>query len=254
MDKLFIFYKQEIVIKRDNNTYEIPSLNMLLERVETEKFLDLGIIDEFKCFSYITENKIDLPEGYEYKRIRTLFDNINEKTFWLAGKVFHLSNWRNFSTYCGKCGSKTKSSKKERAQICENCNNIIYPRISPAIIVSVVKKSKILLGRSERFPGKMYSVLAGFADIGESLEECVKREVYEETNIKIKNVKYFGSQAWPFPDSLMIAYTAEYKSGEIKIDNDELSDAKWFDQDNLPEIPGHPSIAGKLINNFLKNF
>ena len=97
-------------------------------------------------------------------------------------------------------------------------------------------------------------VSAGFADIGESLEECVKREVYEETNIKIKNVKYFGSQAWPFPDSLMIAYTAEYESGEIEIDNDELSDAKWFDYDNLPEIPGHPSIARRLIDNFLQNF
>ena len=98
----------------------------------------------------------------------------------------------------------------------------------------------------------MYSVLAGFADIGESLEECAKREVYEETGIKIKNVKYFGSQAWPFPDSLMIAYTAKYKSGEIKIDYTELSDARWFDSGSLPEIPGHPSIARELIDEFKK--
>ncbi|MFH1481427.1 MAG: NAD(+) diphosphatase, partial [Pseudomonadota bacterium] len=125
-----------------------------------------------------------------------------------------------------------------------------YPRLSPAIIVAVLKNDQILLAHSQRFPGQFYSVLAGFVEPGETLEECVQREVHEEVGITVKNIRYFGSQPWPFPDSLMIAFTAEYAGGEIRIDKSELTDAGWFSADHLPAVPSRISIARQLIDWF----
>src|SRR5271157_1821576 len=126
----------------------------------------------------------------------------------------------------------------ERARLCEKCGYIAYPRISPAVIVAVVREGKLLLARASRFRTNFYSVLAGFVEPGESAEECLKREVMEETGIKVKNIKYFGSQPWPFPDSLMLAYTAEYVSGEIKVDGREILEAGWYKPGEFPVMPG----------------
>jgi NAD+ diphosphatase len=127
-----------------------------------------------------------------------------------------------------------------------------YPRLSPAIIVAVIKDNQILLASAKRFPVKFYSVLAGFVELGETLEECVKREVLEEVGVNVKNICYFGSQPWPFPDSLMIAFTAEHDSGEIKINSGEIEEAGWFSADSLPQIPPKISIAHHLINWFIQ--
>jgi len=251
LNKYFIFYKQEIIVKLDSNGVEIPDTNIIGRKIDNSQYSDFGIIDNIHCYALMSDIKYELHTDYQYVKIRSLFERINEKTFWLTGKVFHLINWKKSSKYCGKCGSETREADRERAQICTNCSNTIYPRLSPAIIISVTKSNQILLGSNSKFPGNMYSVLAGFTDIGESLEECAKREVFEETGIQIKNIKYFGSQPWPFPDSLMIGFTADYESGEIQIDNDELTDAQWFSADDLPEVPTSLSISGKLIQNFV---
>lgn len=251
MNKYFIFYKQEIIVKNDRNGIEIPNTTLLKNQLKNHQYIDLRIIDDIHCYANITDTKFEVPENYIYISIRSLFNSTDEKLFWLTGKVYHLANWKLSSRYCGKCGSKTRESDGERSQICTNCYNIIYPRLSPAIIISVTKGNKILLGSNSKFPGDFYSVLAGFADIGESLEQCAQREVFEETGIKIKNIEYFGSQPWPFPDSIMIGYTADYESGNIQIDNDELTDAQWFSADDLPNIPSPLSIAGRLIQNFV---
>ena len=140
-----------------------------------------------------------------------------------------------------------EDKKDERAKECPKCGLLNYPRISPAIIVAVLKGNQILLARSRRFPGGFYSVLAGYVEPGETLEECVRREVFEEVGIEVKNIRYFGSQPWPFPDSQMIAFTAEYLSGDIKPDESEIVDAGWFLPENLPEIPGKISIARSLL-------
>jgi len=132
-------------------------------------------------------------------------------------------------------------------------SNTSYPRKSPAVIVSIVRDNKILLARSQKFSNvNMYSVLAGFVDPGESLEDCVRREIREEVRIEVKNIQYFGSQSWPFPDSLMVGFTAEYKSGEISIDNDEIDEAGWFSVSELPRIPRKISIARQLIDWFIE--
>jgi NAD+ diphosphatase len=142
----------------------------------------------------------------------------------------------------------------ERAKRCPECGFISYPVICPAVITAIIKDRKILLAHNRSFKGNMYSLIAGFVEAGETLEECVKREIMEEVGLQVKNVKYLGSQPWPFPNSLMIGFTAEYESGEIAVDGVEISDAKWFDIDNLPELPSEISIARKIINWYIENF
>jgi NAD+ diphosphatase len=137
------------------------------------------------------------------------------------------------------------------AKECPGCGFLSFPRISPAVIVLVEKENRVLLARVKRFTTELYSVLAGFVEPGETLEETVRREVEEEVGIKVKNLRYFGSQPWPFPDSLMIGFTADYESGEIKIDETEIADAGWYDPDRLPTIPGKISIARELIDWFV---
>jgi NAD+ diphosphatase len=137
--------------------------------------------------------------------------------------------------------------------MCPQCGLINYPRLSPAVIVAVLKNNKILLGRNKRFKLPFYSVLAGFVEPGETLEQCVKREIHEEVGITVKNIRYFGSQPWPFPDSLMIAFTADYAGGDIHLDGSEIIDAAWFGKDNLPQIPPRISIARQLIEWFIQN-
>jgi NAD+ diphosphatase len=156
--------------------------------------------------------------------------------------------------YCSKCGKELTMSRKELVKTCVKCEAEFYPKISPAIIVAVIKDDKILLARNKNFRENMFSVIAGYVDSGETLEQCVEREVQEEVSIKIKNVKYFGSQSWPYTNSLMMGFTAEYSSGDIQVDNEEIVEADWFSYDNLPIIPGKYSIANELINWFVSRY
>ena len=154
--------------------------------------------------------------------------------------------------FCSRCSGKLTFKENEGGFV-RPCNNeFIYPRISPCIITLITKKDKILLARNKLFPEKLYSTLAGFIEVGETAEEALIREVLEEVNIKVKNIKYFGSQSWPFPCQLMLGYHCEYESGDIKVNTDELTDAQWFDIGNLPNIPPKISISGRLIASYLE--
>ncbi|MBW1850764.1 MAG: NAD(+) diphosphatase [Deltaproteobacteria bacterium] len=180
-----------------------------------------------------------------------MFSRLGEEVIQVAGLANQLRLWNLNHQFCGKCGNPTENKTDERAKICPQCGLINYPRLSPAIIVAVIKDKQILLAHSSRFPSKFYSVLAGFVEPGETLETCVKREVREEVGLDVKNICYFGSQPWPFPDSLMVAFTAEYAGGKITTDNCEIADANWFSADNLPDVPPRISIARELIDWFL---
>jgi NAD+ diphosphatase len=179
---------------------------------------------------------------------------VSDEIFYLIGRAYQIVSWDANHQFCGRCGTAMTTRESERAKICPACENTNYPRISPAVIVSVVRDGKILLANANRFKSKMYSVLAGFVEAGETFEECVKREIREEVNIQVKNITYFGSQPWPFPDSLMVAFKAEYESGELNPDGDEILSANWFAPDELPMIPGEWSIARKLINSFVDEY
>jgi NAD+ diphosphatase len=193
------------------------------------------------------------PEGMIFKGVRLTYELLGEEMFKLACRAIHILLWDQNSQFCGRCGSPARMDTLERAKVCSDCGLRSYPRISPATITAVKRGNQILLARAKRFPAELYSVIAGFVEPGETLEECVKREIMEETGIHVKNVRYFGSQPWPFPDSLMIAFTADYEGGEIMIDKNEIMDAGWFAADALPRIPESLSIARRLIDQFIKN-
>ncbi len=185
---------------------------------------------------------------FELLGLRGLAGVLEAELFGVVGRAMHACDWLTNSRFCGRCGSATELSPTERCAVCPACEHRTYPRISPAIITLVRRGEEALLASNARFPGLFYSTLAGFSDIGESLEETVAREVHEEAGIRVQRIRYFGSQPWPFPNSLMIGFTAEWESGEIVIDPAEISDAKWFRVDALPPIPPPISIARRLID------
>lgn len=195
------------------------------------------------------------PAGLEPVALRTLHGQMDKELWRIAGMAYQLLNWETKRRFCGHCGNPTADKTDERAKKCPQCSTVEFPSMSPAVIVAVVKGDRLLLARSSRFPNsKMYSVIAGYHEPGETLEECVAREVGEEVGIEIKNIRYFGSQPWPFSSSLMVAFTAEYAGGEVQPDNVEILDAGWYSADNLPEVPKGGSIAKDLVDWFVRTY
>jgi NAD+ diphosphatase len=251
----FAFRDDHLLVEsKDKDRLSIPVLENLEElKINPLRTHYLGRYGGYCCYAAEVAKGIKSPSSMFFHHLWGLYDFMAFDLFRIAGYAFHLMKWEQTSQYCGRCGTKTNNLETERAKICENCNLISYPRISPAVITAVIKDNKILLARAKRFKRDMYSILAGFVEPGETLEECVKREIKEEVNIEVENIRYFGSQPWPFPDSLMIGFTADYKSGEIASDGEEILHADWFSPDNLPNIPGKLSIARELIDWFCES-
>lgn len=191
-------------------------------------------------------------EGYEWVDLRSLFGAVEEDLFWIAGRAHHLAAWDRAHRWCGACSQEMGLKEDEWAKTCAGCGQTYYPQISPAVIVSVVDGDRILLARNRCYRYPFFSVLAGFVEPGEDLESAVHREVLEEAGITVKNLHYFGSQPWPFPNSLMIAFTAEYDRGELDPDPSEILEARWFTRDAMPDIPSSMSIARRLIDAFAR--
>jgi NAD+ diphosphatase len=250
----FIFDKGRLLIKLKNDTCSIPDTSVLKKcKSAIIRKHYLGTLHDRPCFAAEFAGDSIQDAQFAFKDLRGLFGMLEEDLIWIAGRANQLVNWSQTHRYCGRCGKRTEDKTDERAKICPECGLVNYPRLSPAIIVAVLKNDRILLGRNKRFRLPFYSVLAGFVEPGETLEECVKREIREEVSIAVKNIRYFGSQPWPFPDSLMIAFVADYAGGEICTDGSEIIDAAWFAKDNLPQIPPRISIARQLIDWFVQN-
>jgi NAD+ diphosphatase len=250
----FLFYRDELLISADEKQgNHIP----YFESVETIRsglsdIQYLGTIDGKESYmACLTERAVPEGQGHVLMPLRKAYGAIDDEWYWLANRAYHLINWKQRNLFCGCCGAAMNSSADEVALVCGGCKNIVYPRISPAVIVAVTKGDEILLAHSARFIGPMYSIIAGFVEAGETLEECVRREIMEEVGLKVRNVKYVSSQPWPYPDSFMIAFTAEYEAGEIKIDQKEITDAGWYTRHNLPELPSRVSVARRLIDAWL---
>lgn len=207
--------------------------------------------EQIACYCGDLDEATDAPPDFAFEGLRPLYGRLDETTFWLAGRAIQIVDWERTHQFCGRCGHQTVDHERERSKVCPNCGLTSYPRLAPAIIVRVQRQTdggpEILLARAQRFPGTMFSVLAGFVEPGETLEECVRREVFEETGILLDTIRYFGSQPWPFPHSLMIAFTAEYAAGTLTIDPLELAEAGWYSATTLPTYPPPPSIANRLI-------
>jgi len=249
---IFAFEEQLILVREDSNVYYIPKYNELVSTGLTGiRKLYLGTIDSIPCYSLDLDPDTEVPGGFSLVGLRDLFDHVDVDLFTAAGHAFQIVHWDRMHQFCGKCGAPAEYASSERAKKCPDCEAVYYPKINPAVIVAVRKGNKLLLARNKKRKQGFFSVLAGFVEPGETLEECAAREVREETGIEIKNIKYFASQPWPFPNALMVGFTADYASGEIKVDNHEIAEAAWFAPDNLPTIPGRISIARKLIDAFL---
>jgi NAD+ diphosphatase len=211
----------------------------------------LGRLDNRHCYAVgIAEGTVP-PAGMSFEGLRQVYGRLEEDLFWIAARAVQIVDWDRTHQFCGRCGAPLRTSSTERAKECPQCGLLHFPRLSPAIIVLVERGQQLLLARSRHFLPGMYSVLAGFVEPGETLEEAVVREVKEEVGLTVKDIRYFGSQPWPFPHSLMIGFTATYTGGEISLDNTEIEDAGWFTIGNLPPLPGKISIARKLIDSFL---
>lgn len=231
----------------------LDALGIVAERMEY-----LGMLNDeppLHCFSGTIADDAALPAGFAAHDLRSLFGQFSDFEIGLAGRAKQIAHWDRDHQFCGRCGAATEALTEERSRRCPGCGLTSYPRISPAIIVAVTRHDgaapRILLARNHRFPAGRYSVIAGFVEAGETLEDCVCREVGEETGVQVNAIHYFGSQPWPFPNSLMIGFTAEYAGGEIVLGDGEIADAQWFTADALPQLPPKISIARQMIDAFV---
>jgi NAD+ diphosphatase len=208
----------------------------------------LGNLGDAGCIALTLPNDAPEPAGMRYVGLRSLFLRIPDPLLALAGRAFQVVEWDRTHRFCGRCGAPTRNKVDERAKECPACGLVAYPRVSPAMMALVTRGREILLARSHRFVNGVYSALAGFVEPGETIEDCVRREVREEVGVEIDGITYFASQSWAFPHSLMIAYTAEYAGGDIRLEDAEIADARWFALDALPPLPPNVSIARRLID------
>lgn len=211
----------------------------------------LGCLNGIDCYCCSVDDVGQMPPETTLIGLRRLFGIIPDELFNMANLAVHLAHWDRTHVFCSRCGSPIEDRQDVRAKECSQCGLLVFPRISPAVIVLVKKGDEILLARSGRFERGLFSVLAGFVEPGETLEEAVAREVREEVGISISHITYFGSQPWPFPDSLMVGFTAEYLEGDLRIDGEEIVEAGWHRAGNLPKIPDKVSIARRLIDSFV---
>ncbi|MEO0771469.1 MAG: NAD(+) diphosphatase, partial [Cyanobacteria bacterium J06649_4] len=211
----------------------------------------LGYLDGVPCVAVALPKSAAIPAGLSLENLRSLYGALPDDLFAIAARAVQIMEWDRTHQYCGHCATPMTQLPNERVKRCPACHHRQYPQLSPAVIMLIHKGNEILLARAPRFRQGMYSVLAGFVEPGESLEETVAREVREEVGIEIKNIRYFGSQPWPFPKSLMLGFVAEYAGGELTPDEAEIEAAAWFTKENLPPVPGPLSIARKLIDWFV---
>ena len=248
-----LHYKgNSLLLKTSGDEFEVPQRKDFSEISDKTKNTFLFTLNDVPCFLIWDNLKAD-KSHFIFKEI-SFFRTISQQEIaWISIVGFHLMNWYSQNKFCGKCGTKTRQKPDERALICPHCNTIVFPKVSPAIIVAIICNNKILLARNSNFPGNWYSLIAGYADVGESLEEALTREVKEEVGLDIKNIRYYKSQPWPLSGSMMIGFIAEANETQpISTDNKEIAEAAWFTRGNLPKHSSNISIAGEMIEKFEK--
>jgi NAD+ diphosphatase len=251
-EALWFLFRGDLLLVFREGDLAVPSADRV-EKLGMEVLFrqEVGVLEERVCWAAEVAPKSEPPEGLVFRDLRSLFSGASEELFRMAGRAKQIVGWNATHRFCGRCGGETEPVAGEPAKRCVRCGMLHYPRLSPAIIVLVRDQSRVLLARSPGFPEGMYSVLAGFVEPGESIEEAIRREVREEVGIEVTNLRYFGSQPWPFPNSLMIGFTTEYAGGELEIDPAEIEDAGWYEPGELPPLPPRVSIARAMIEGFV---
>lgn len=246
----FTFRGNELLVREHD--LALPDAPVLeLHGVREDALHPVGIWQKSYCRATWLETTAQAAPGWAFKNLRALIGVFDDEFLGLAGRAWQIAEWARTHRFCGACATPMQLALGERAFKCPACNMIAYPRISPAMMVLIRKGDFVLLARHVHSPTKRFTPLAGFLEAGESIEEAIHREVMEEVGLRVGNLRYFASQSWPFPHSLMIAYTADYVSGEINVDENEIAEARWFGpQDAFDEPYSEVSISGKLVNTF----
>ncbi len=237
----YIFHEQQLLVDENFQLPEVEKLEDDLDFIPGDQIIARDLLD------------IDaIPEGLHLVPIRQLISLWSRSQFEQASRAVQLLEWRRNHKFCSHCGHETEVHPLEYAMICPTCRYRQYPRVQPCVITIITRgEDEILLAQSVRNRGKMYGLIAGFVEVGETLEDAVRRETLEEVGLHLKNIRYLASQPWPFPSNLMLAFHAEYESGDIKLQEEEISDARFFKFDELPEIPFKGSIAHSMIMHVL---
>lgn len=237
----YIFHEQQLLVDENFQLPEVEKLEDDLDFIPGDQIIARDLLD------------IDaIPQGLHLVPIRQLISLWSRSQFEQASRAVQLLEWRRNHKFCSHCGHETEVHPLEYAMICPTCRYRQYPRVQPCVITIITRgEDEILLAQSVRNKGKMYGLIAGFVEVGETLEDAVRRETLEEVGLHLKNIRYLASQPWPFPSNLMLAFHAEYESGDIKLQEEEISDARFFKFDELPEIPFKGSIAHSMIMHVL---
>lgn len=245
----FVFRGGKLLVREDDLTLPDARVGLPLHGLQAEQFYPVGLWQARYCCTTWVDADLEPQDGFAFVQLRSLFGSMDEALLGLASRAAQLAEWARTHRFCGHCANPMQLASGERAFKCSACGMIAYPRISPAMMVLIKKGDEILLARHTISPTGRFSALAGFLEAGESIEEAVHREVMEEVGLKVRNLQYFGSQSWPFPHSLMIAFTAEYASGQITPDTSEIAEARWFGPNDVqPEAPPGVSISNLLLN------
>jgi NAD+ diphosphatase len=249
----FLFRGSELLVWEEGDAARVPTgaerSRLGLAAGETH---EAGSREGIASFTAGLDPEVEPPPGMAFHGLRKLWARLPEEVWKLAGRAVQIVEWDRNHQFCGRCGSATVRQQGELSRTCPACSLQQFPRISPAVIVRVERGDEILLARSPHFAPGVYSTLAGFVEPGESLEDTIRREIKEEVGVTVTNLRYFGSQPWPFPNSLMIGFVADYGSGEITPQEGEIEDARWFTVDGLPGLPSPYSIARALIEEWIR--
>jgi NAD+ diphosphatase len=247
-DAMCFVWREDKVLARASEPPTLPTFADLMHLSIDGARHYLGRLDGIDCIAIRVAADTPEPAGWQWRGLRTLFLQVPDPLLALAGRAFQIVEWDRSHQFCGRCGARLRDRAGERAKECPACGHVVYPRVSPAMMVLVTRGRELLLARANRFPQAMYSALAGFVEPGESIEDCIHREVREEVGVEVDRLQYVASQSWPFPHSLMIAYTAEYAGGDMHPCDEEIVEAGWFPIDALPQLPNPVSIARQLID------
>jgi len=263
-DFLICYDGAKTLLKKSGEGYAIPRIGELLESQgkslnDFEGHYLFSIDDTAFFLDDSLAGKTDsaasaATEGYEYMGNRT-FRGMNPVERMGGATAAHIAHWESLNKFCGRCGNGTIRGDRERSIICPKCGNVVYPRISPVVIVAVRNGDKLLMAHNIDNPNPRLFLISGFVEIGESLEQAIHREVMEEAGLRVKNIRYFGSQPWPFSDSLIAGFTAELDGDDtIHMQKEELSEAMWVKREDIPEYETDVSISCCLIENFRRGF
>lgn len=251
----FIFEHENILLYQTCEQLMVPQLKDIgFFKAQISRQYYFGIYQDIHCFALELVRDAKTPENFLSIPFRQAHEYIEQNLFLVATRAKQLLHWEKASQFCGYCGHRTVFSNQEYCKICPHCQALFFPPVSPVVLVLITRNDQILLARSAHFREGIYSVLAGFIEPGESAEQAAARETLEEVGIAIKNIRYFSSQPWPFPNNLMLGFTAEYDSGEIQMDPKEIEDAKWYSIDQLPQLPNSFSLSRQMIDDFVSNF